>query len=125
VPKVLGHRPDFVFINKNGSLKREASVRQLIQTNLSRHVGIEFHPHAFRHLAGKLILDDNPGGHELARQFLGHKRIQTTVNYYTGVDTRRAGRHFQDLLEKARLERSRPMRRKRRTDAGARRAAGE
>jgi integrase len=125
VPKVLGYRPDFVFINKNGSLKKEASVRQLIQTNLSRHVGIEFHPHAFRHLAGKILLDDNPGGHELVRQFLGHKRIQTTVNYYTGVDTRRAGRHFQNLLAKARLERSRPMRRERKADARGRRAAGE
>jgi integrase len=114
-PKLLGHRPSHVFVNRDGTLKIEASVRALIQKTVKRHVGIEFNPHTFRHLAGKVILDRDPGAYEVVRQFLGHKRIQTTINFYTGIDTRRAGLHHHRLLEEALAERSKPVRGKRRT----------
>jgi integrase len=70
-------------------------------------------PHQFRHLAAKIILDANPGAYELVRQLLGHKNMKTTTNFYTGIDTRRAGRAHADLIMKLRetrlgLRRHRP-----------------
>jgi integrase len=121
-PKIVGHRPSFVFINKDGSRKNEASVRALIQRNLSRHAGIEFHPHAFRHLVGKLILDSKPGNYETVRQLLGHRKMETTVAFYTGTDTQRAGRYHAQLLEDFLVEQSKPKRgvRKRRAASNQR-----
>ena len=58
-------------------------------------------PHQFRHLSAKVLLDAQPGGFESVRQLLGHKRSDTTVNAYAGIDSRRAGRHHQRLIENA------------------------
>ena len=112
-PRILGYRPTHVFVNSDGSLKVSASVRASIQRFLKFYVGIDFNPHTFRHLAGKLILDRDPGAHELVKQFLGHKSIETTVKFYTGIDTRRAGLHHHQLLHDALAERSKPVRRQR------------
>ncbi len=122
-PRIIGHRPDRVFVNVDGSAKTKDGVRYLIQRYLKTRAGVDFTPHLFRHLAGKLILDEQPGGHELVRQLLGHKSIQTTVAFYTGVDTRRAGRFHADLLDKALADRAKPARRRRSSASGSRKEA--
>jgi hypothetical protein len=43
------------------------------------------------------------------RQLLGHKNLSQTVSAYAGVDSRRAGRHHQRLIEEA-LSAQRPSR---------------
>ena len=99
VPQIAGRRPTDLFVNVDGiSVKGFAGVRYLIQSHLKR-AGIDLNPHAFRHLAGKLILDEQPGAHELVKQLLGHNDIKTTVKFYTGIDTQRAGRFHQHLLD--------------------------
>ncbi|MEP0320804.1 tyrosine-type recombinase/integrase [Bauldia litoralis] len=112
-PRIIGHRPDRVFVNVDGAAKSKHGVRYLIQTYLKKRAGVDFTPHLFRHLAGKVVLEDQPGAHEVVRQLLGHKSIQTTVAFYTGIDTRRAGRFHADILEKAIADRSKPTRSRR------------
>jgi hypothetical protein len=112
-PKILGHSPSHVFINSDGGVKLDASLRDLIKRFLNRRVGIDFNPHTFRHLAGKFLLDREPGSHEVVRQLLGQKSLRTTVTFYTGIDTQRAGRHHRRLLEEAIAESPKPVRLKR------------
>jgi hypothetical protein len=52
-------------------------------------------------LSAKVLLDHQPGGFETVRQLLGHKNLQTTVFSYAGIDSRRAGRHHQRLIDEA------------------------
>jgi integrase len=66
--------------------------------------------HQFRHLSAKVQLDAQPGNFETVRQFLGHKSLRTTVGAYAGIDSRRAGRHHQRLVEEA-LAAENPIRR--------------
>jgi integrase len=100
-PKVIARRPERVFINADGSPKSQAMVAILIKTYLSKRAGIVMTPHQFRHLGAKIILEDQPGAHELVRQFLGHKNLKTTTDFYAGLNTRRAGLHHQRLIEAA------------------------
>jgi integrase len=100
-PKIIGHKPRRVFFNTDDSPKAQASVSWLIRTYLKHHAGIKMSGHQFRHLAAKIILDDNPGAFETARQALGHRNLKTTVNFYAGQNTRRAGRHHLALLSNA------------------------
>lgn len=101
-PMVIGHRPKYLFSNVDGTPKCQDTVAYLITTHLKRRAGIVLNPHAFRHLAGKLFLDSKPGGYETVRQLLGHKKMSTTVQFYTGQSTRRASRYHQQIIESSR-----------------------
>ena len=100
-PKVIGHRPDRLFVKADGTPKNQWSVAWLIRTCLKKRAGIELSSHQFRHLSAKVLLDAQPGNFETVRQLLGHKSLTTTVGAYAGIDSRRAGRHHQRLVEEA------------------------
>ena len=68
---------------------------------LRRRAGIVLTPHQFRHLSAKVILDADPGEYETVKQVLGHRSIKTTVGAYAGIDSRRAARRHQYLVEQA------------------------
>ena len=109
-PKIIGHRPKRLFVNVNGRPKNQAAVAGLIMTYLRRRAGIVLTPHQFRHLSAKIVLDAQPGEFETVKQFLGHTSIKTTVGAYAGIDSRRAARRHQHLVEQA-LAAELPMRR--------------
>jgi integrase len=102
-PKIIGERPARLFVNVDGTPKAENALGVLITNYARRRAGIILTPHQFRHLSAKVLLDHQPGGFETVRQLLGHKNLQTTVFSYAGIDSRRAGRHHQRLIEAALL----------------------
>jgi len=100
-PKIIGRRPDKLFVKANGTSKNQWSVAWLIRTYLKRQAGIILSSHQFRHLSALVVLDAEPGNFETVRQLLGHASLRATVSAYTGISTRRAARHHQRLVEKA------------------------
>ena len=54
--------------------------------------------HQFRHAAGAIILQQRPGERELARQILGHRSVQTTINAYVGLENIRASEIFRKIV---------------------------
>jgi integrase len=98
-PKIIGRRPDKVFVNTDGSQKAPQTVALLIRKVLRKRAGIELTPHQFRHLAARILLDAEPGNFETIRQTLGHASRSTTTTAYTGIDTVRAARHYHRILE--------------------------
>ena len=100
-PRIIGRRPTRLFVKVDGTPKGERSVARLIAFYAKRRAGIVVSPHQFRHLSAKVLLDAQPGAFETVRQLLGHKNDQTTVNAYAGIDSRRAARHHQHLIDQA------------------------
>jgi integrase len=117
-PKVLGHRPERIFVNADGTPKSQATVAWLIKSYLARRAGIVLTPHQFRHLSAKILLDAEPGNFETVAQVLGHGNQKTTVNFYAGIDTRRAGRHHRRVIERALAQQPAIRARKRRPKSG-------
>jgi integrase len=74
---------------------------QITQT-IRSHTGLVMNPHLFRHAMAKIYLDANPGGYEVVRRVLGHRSIDTTTAFYTGVETAAAVRHFDNVILKLR-----------------------
>jgi integrase len=109
-PKIIGKRPNRLFVKADGTPKNQWSVAWLIRTYLKRRAGIMLSSHQFRHLSAKVVLDSEPGNFETVKQVLGHASLKTTVNAYAGIDSRRAARHHQRLIEEA-LATEKPMRR--------------
>jgi integrase len=103
-PKVIGRRPDRLFVKADGTAKNQCAVAWLIRTYLRKRVGLRLSAHQFRHLGAKVILDADPGNFETARQLLGHASLVTTVSAYAGISSRRAARHHQRLIEHALAE---------------------
>ena len=61
-------------------------------------------PHQFRHFAAKLMLEHNPGAYPAAGHLLGHRNPKTTTNFYSGIDTMTAGRHFDRIIAEERTK---------------------
>ena len=113
-PAHIGHRPKRLFVLPDGTRKAQGTVAYLICAYARRRAGIKLTPHQFRHLGAKIILDANPGNFAGAGQLLGHKNSKTTM-IYAGINSRRAGRHHQALIDKAvARQMPQPKRRRRR-----------
>jgi integrase len=77
----------------------------------AQEVGVRITAHQFRHIAGYLYLMHNPGGHEVVRRLLGHKSIQTTIEFYAGMEQSAAFNHYHHMLAGRREDaESRPKR---------------
>ena len=76
--------------------KTEDALRQRIQRCIRERCGLAMHPHLFRHLAGKLTLDAQPGAYGLVRDILGHRSVNTTTSYYAGMETKGALRRYDE-----------------------------
>lgn len=100
--EVLGRKPIHVFAtnNEEEGVKSDGMLWYLIKFYTKKYLGFSMNPHVFRHLAAKIVLDEEPGAHVSVQQLLGHKKLQTTANYYAGLNVKRAQRHHNDLLGK-------------------------
>ena len=89
-----------LFPGASGSHKDKDTLGIQITQTVHKYTGLQVNPHLFRHLAAKLYLDQNPGGYEVMRRVFGHKKMDTTSNFYAGLETRGAARHFgQEILK--------------------------
>jgi integrase len=99
-PKHIGHRPRRLFVNLDGTPKSQTTVSYLVSSYALRRAGIVITPHQFRHLAAKNMLDANPGNFPGVKDLLGHKSMRSTM-IYAGINSRRAARHHQSLIDEA------------------------
>ena len=95
--RLKGANYDWLIPGENGHHKDERTLSDQITKTIERELGIHITPHQFRHAAAALILEANPGNYELVRRVLGHKNIQTTINFYVGLETAAAAKQYAEL----------------------------
>ena len=94
---------DFLFPGKYvGRAKRSKALSNQIKLTVHEYTGLDMPAHRFRHAVAKIFLDRNPGQYEVVRQFLGHKNIKTTIEFYAGAETATAARHYAATILKLR-----------------------
>ncbi len=69
-----------------------------ISITTERELGVRVSPHQFRHLTGYLYLKQRPGDYETVRVLLGHKTLQTTLQFYAGMETAAAAKRFDEVV---------------------------
>lgn len=57
------------------------------------------HIHIFRHLSAMLYLDAHPGSYEAVRQLLGHRKMQTTTDFYAPLSSKHSHSVLHDIIE--------------------------
>jgi hypothetical protein len=105
---IHNHRPvllrgsyePWLFPGADGDQKGLATLSAQISRCIHRATGLQVTTHQFRHAAAALILREKPGGYEDARRILGHRNIQTTINFYVGLETAQATREFGEIVRR-------------------------
>ena len=81
---------EYLFPRQNGGkFKSNAPYRGLLQRVtrlLHQHVGVKINPHLYRHLVGYIWLKESADNLPRVQRLLGHKSLQTTVEYYAELD---------------------------------------
>ncbi|MGB7977330.1 MAG: tyrosine-type recombinase/integrase [Roseiarcus sp.] len=93
-----GSNAPWLFPGEGGRHKRSTWLGVQITAAIKKYCGLRITPHQFRHVAGTLILNHQPGNYELARRVLGHRSMRTTVHSYCGLETSQATAIFGDIV---------------------------
>ncbi len=81
-----------------GRHKSPDQLTRQIRKTVFKWTGLIVTTHLFRHIDAKLYLDEKPGGYEVMRRVLAHRRMDTTTRHYTGLETAAAARHFDQVI---------------------------
>jgi integrase len=95
--RLKGSNSEWLFPGEGGQAKQSKTLSEQIIKVIQRELGIRLTPHQMRHAAAALILEAEPGNYELVRRVLGHKNIQTTINFYVGLETAAAAKQYAAL----------------------------
>jgi integrase len=93
--RLKGGHTDWLFPGEGGNHKQSRTLSEQISRLIKDEIGLEITPHQFRHAAAAWLLEADPGNYELVRRVLGHKRLQTTINFYVGLEQQGAIREYQ------------------------------
>jgi integrase len=97
-PRLVAGTNPWLFPGRDGKAKHMATLRDQVTRAVRQCTGIELHPHLFRHIAGKLLLDEHPGDQGTVQRLLGHKSLRTTMATYTGAETKAAIRRYDEVV---------------------------
>jgi integrase len=93
------HHGDWLFPGEDGKHRSCSHASASIASRIEREVGLRVTAHQFRHAAAATILKVRPGNYEFVRQILGHLNIETTVRFYTALESFQASLEFGAIME--------------------------
>ena len=90
----------WLFPGESGGCKDAKTFSGQISERVEKATGLRITAHQFRHAAAAMWLKHNPGDYETVRRMLGHRNIQTTINFYCGLETMQANVMFGEMVRK-------------------------
>jgi hypothetical protein len=93
-----GRNENWLFPGLRQGAKGEVSFSGQITKRIYKSTGLRITCHQFRHVAAALILKERPGEYELVRQLLGHRNVQTTIQFYAGLQEIQASEIFGQIV---------------------------
>ncbi|MBO0733811.1 MAG: site-specific integrase, partial [Methylocapsa sp.] len=97
-PHLAGINNDRLFSGIRGTARAVTSFGVRIAKTVRDHIGLRVTSHQFRHATAAILLRNDPGNYELVRRVLGHKSLKTTRDFYIGLETLEANRHYGEIL---------------------------
>jgi len=98
----------FLFPGRGAKAKNVGALGNQIRKLVKRRLGFAVNPHLFRHAGAKFYLDRHPGAYGLISRVLGHRSVDTTTRYYTGLESAAAVRQFNKVILGLRDDRGPP-----------------
>jgi len=88
----------WLFPGDSGKPKTANTFGVQLSDRIWKAVGLRITAHQFRHAAAAIYLKQRPGEYETVRRLLGHRNIQTTIDFYCGLQTAQATEEFGKLI---------------------------
>jgi integrase len=95
-----GSNTPYLFPGMDGEPKSASMFSGQITERVEDATGLRLTVHQFRHAAAAIYLQHNPGAYETVKRLLGHRNIQTTMNFYTGLETTQANQEFGKIIRR-------------------------
>jgi integrase len=89
----------WLFPGQKREIKTSRTLSLQVTDRVIKATGLRITVHQFRHAAAAIFLKHRPGQYELVRQMLGHRSIQTTMNFYVGLENIQATEIFGDIIK--------------------------
>ena len=99
-PILMNAPSSALFISHTGTQKCTATVGKQFKGFIKRELGLVMNIHLIRHLSAYIFLKHNPGHYGTVQVLLGHKNIQTTINFYAGFNQETDLAHYDKLIER-------------------------
>jgi integrase len=96
-PRRCATEGPWLFPGEADGCKAKKTLSGQVIERIAKEIGVHVTPHQFRHLAAAFILEKDPANYEFVRRVLGHKNLQTTINFYVGLQTVEAVRKFSTM----------------------------
>ncbi|WP_416193416.1 tyrosine-type recombinase/integrase [Nitrobacter sp. TKz-YC01] len=97
---IRGANSDFLFPGASGGPKTANMFSGQITDRIEEVTGLRLTVHQFRHAAAAIYLRHNPGAYEVVKRLLGHRNMQTTINFYCGLETVQANQDFGKMIRR-------------------------
>jgi hypothetical protein len=95
-----GSNSNCLFPGTSGEPKTASMFSGQITDRIEAATGLRITAHQFRHAAAAIYLRHHPGAYEVVRRLLGHRNIQTTINFYCGLETTQANQEFGKIIRR-------------------------
>jgi len=93
-----GSNSAYLFPGAAGEPKTASMFSGQITDRVEDATGLRLTAHQFRHAAAAIYLRHHPGAYETVKRLLGHRNIQTTINFYCGLETTQANQEFGKII---------------------------
>ena len=95
---VRGSNAAWLFPGVAGKPKTANMFSTQITERIQKATGVRMTVHQFRHACAAIYLKHHPGDYETVKRLLGHRNIQTTINFYCGLETTQANAAFGKII---------------------------
>ena len=95
---VRGSNAAWLFPGVAGKPKTANMFSTQITERIQKATGVRMTAHQFRHACAAIYLKHHPGDYETVKRLLGHRNIQTTINFYCGLETTQANEAFGKII---------------------------
>jgi integrase len=95
-----GSNTAYLFPGMTGEPKTANMFSGQITERIEDATGLRITAHQFRHAAAAIYLRHHPGAYEVVKRLLGHRNIQTTINFYCGLETTQANQEFGKIIRR-------------------------
>jgi integrase len=98
LPRLSKPGAQYLFPGRGDKPKAPSTLGTQAEQVIRRSIGHRVNLHLLRHFAAMIYLQAYPGAYEAVRRILGHATASAALDFYVGLETQAAVKHFDEVV---------------------------